>query len=55
MTRSFGLAAPSALEAFKNAAEKFKDDELNEDLARDCACKACCYPSAKVGHIGTEG
>ena len=31
---------PSALEALKNAAEKFKDDELNEDLARDCACKA---------------
>ena len=40
MTHSFGLDAPSALEAFKNAAEKFKDDELNEDLARDCACKA---------------
>ena len=28
MTRSFGLDAPSALEAFKNAVEKFKDDEL---------------------------
>ena len=40
MTRSFGLDAPSALEAFKTAAEKFKDDDLNEDLARDCAIKA---------------
>ena len=40
MTRSFGLAAPSALEAFKAAAEKFKDNEFNADLARDCACKA---------------
>ena len=40
MTRSFGLDAPSALEAFKAVAEKFKKDELNDDLARDCACKA---------------
>ena len=40
MTRSFGLDAPSALEAFKNAVEKFEDDNLNEDLARDCAIKA---------------
>ena len=40
MTRSFGLDAPSALEAFKNAAEKFKDDDLNVDLARECAIKA---------------
>ena len=35
MTRSFGLDAPLALEAFKTAAEKFKDDDLNGDLARD--------------------
>ena len=40
MTRSFGLEAPSALEAFKNAVEKFKDDDLNRDLARECAIKA---------------
>ena len=40
MTRSFDLDAPSALEVFKNAVEKFKDDEINADLARDCACKA---------------
>ena len=40
MTRSFGLDAPSALEALKSAVEKFKDDDLNEDLARECALKA---------------
>ena len=40
MTRSFGLDAPSALEAFKTTVEKFEDDNLNEDLARDCAIKA---------------
>ena len=40
MTRSFGLEAPSALEAFKTAVEKFKDDDLNRDLARERACKA---------------
>ena len=40
MNRSFGLDAPSALEAFKDAVEKFKDDDLNRDLARDCAIKA---------------
>ena len=39
MTRSFGLDAPSALEAFKTAAKKFKDDDLNNDLARECAIK----------------
>ena len=40
MTRSFGLDARSALEALKTSAERFKSDDLNEDLARDCACKA---------------
>ena len=40
MTRSFGLDAPSALEALKSSMERFKDDDLNEDLARECACKA---------------
>ena len=40
MTRSFGLDAPSALEALKTSVERFKDDNLNKDLARDCACKA---------------
>ena len=34
MTRSFGLDAPSALEALTNV-ERFRDDDLNEDLARD--------------------
>ena len=40
MTRSFGLDASSALEALKATVEKFEDDDLNEDLARDCAIKA---------------
>ena len=40
MTRSFGLDAFSALEALKASVERFKDDDLNEDLARECACKA---------------
>ena len=40
MTRSFGLDASSALEAFKTTVEKFEDDNLNKDLARDCAIKA---------------
>ncbi len=40
MTRSFGLDAASALEALKNASERFKNDDLNEDLARDCAIKS---------------
>ena len=40
MTRSFGLDAPSALQALRNAVGRFKDDELNVDLARECAGKA---------------
>ena len=40
MTRSFGLDAASALKALKTASEKFNNDDLNEDLARDCAIKA---------------
>lgn len=40
MSRSFGLDALTALVAFKNAVERFRDDILNEDLARDCAIKA---------------
>ena len=40
MTRSFGLDAPSALEALTIAVERFKRDELNADLARECAGKA---------------
>ncbi len=40
MTRSFGLDALSALEALRNAMKKFRHDDLNEDLARDCAGKA---------------
>ena len=40
MTRSFGLDAPSALEALTAAIRRFKDDELDRDLARDCAVKA---------------
>ena len=40
MTRSFGLDAPSALEAFIGAVERFKDDDLDVDLARECAGKA---------------
>ena len=40
MTRSFGLDACSALEALKTSVARFKDDNLNVDLARECACKA---------------
>lgn len=40
MTLSFDLDAPSALLALKHAVERFKDDDLNQDLARDCALKA---------------
>lgn len=40
MTQSFGLNANSALEALKSAVKSLKDDDLNEDLARDCAIKA---------------
>ena len=40
MTRSFGLDAASALEVLKAASERFTNDDLNEDLARDCAIKA---------------
>ena len=52
MTRSFGLNAPSALEALKSNVERFKDDDLDEDLARDCACKAwhlCDHVSKALG------
>ena len=40
MTRSFGLDALSALEALERTVEKFKDDDINGDMARDCALKA---------------
>ena len=40
MTRSFGLDAHSALQAFAAAVKRLKYDALNEDLARDCAIKA---------------
>ena len=40
MTRSFGLDAASAFKSLKTASERFKNDDLNEDLARDYAIKA---------------
>ena len=40
MTRSFGLDSASAFKSLKTASERFQADDLNEDLARDCACKA---------------
>ena len=40
MSRSFGLDAPSALETLRDAVERFRDDDLNKDLARVCALKA---------------
>ena len=40
MTRSFGLDAPSAFKALRITVTRFNHDDLNEDLARDCACKA---------------
>ena len=40
MTRSFGLDAPMALQALRTAVQRLKDDDLDVDLARDCAGKA---------------
>ena len=40
MTLSFGLEATSAPEALRINVKRFQDDDLNEDLARDCAVKA---------------
>ena len=40
MSRSFGLDASSALDALRDAVERFRQDDLNKDLARDCAIKA---------------
>ena len=40
MSQSFGLDAKSALAALEDAIERFKEDELNRDLARECATKA---------------
>ena len=40
MTLTFDLDAPSRLAALKGAAERFRDDYLNKDLAGDCAIKA---------------
>ena len=40
MTRSFDYDAASAFHSFRNAVERFKGDDLNQDLARDCAIKA---------------
>ena len=40
MTRSFGLDAASALEALTAAVERLEDEDLNVDLARECAGKA---------------
>ena len=40
MTRSFGLTATAAREALRTAVKRFGGDDLNEDLARECACKA---------------
>ena len=40
MTRSFGLDALSAFKALRTTVNRFNHDDLNEDLARECACKA---------------
>ena len=40
MSRSFGLDADSALAALKDVVGRFKQNDLNEDLARDCTIKA---------------
>ena len=53
MTRSFGLDAPSALEALKNSAERFRDEDLDDDLARTAPAKpgisVIMYPKHLVG------
>ena len=40
MTRSFGLNALTALRALRTAVSGLRSDSLNEDLARECSCKA---------------
>ena len=40
MTLSFGLDVLSAFEDLERALDKLKHDDLNKDLARECACKA---------------
>ena len=48
-----GLDTPSALEALKSTVERLRDDDLNEDLGRDCALKAwrlCDYVFAALGN-----
>ena len=40
MTLTFGLDAPSRLAALESAVERFRADNLNKDLAGDCALKA---------------
>ena len=40
MTLTFGQDASSRLAVLKSAAERFGDDNLNKDLAGDCAIKA---------------
>ena len=52
MTRSFSLDATSALEALRTTVKRFRDDDLNVDLARDCAYKAwhlCDHVSKALG------
>ena len=40
MSLSFGLTASSALQELRDAVSTFRQDELNETLARECALKA---------------
>ena len=56
VNRSFGLDGPSALQAFRTAVEQFKRDELNQDLARDCAIKAwhLCDHAFKSDRVNSQ-
>ncbi|MCY4355835.1 MAG: hypothetical protein OXC09_13885 [Truepera sp.] len=52
MTLSFGLTAPNLLEELKDYVERFRDNDLDEGLARDCAWRAwhlCDYVFEELG------
>ena len=54
MTKSFGLDARSALEALERCVGRFKRDETDGDLARDCALKAWHLCDHAFSALGPE-
>ena len=58
VTRSFDLDARSALGALAAAVDRLQQDDTNQDLARDCACKAwhlCDHAYRALGPGSTFG